>query len=113
MRTEFEEQVAFVDYLELLRNQGKIQLYTALPNNTFTKSWKQKRKQTAEGVKPGFPDLAIVTNSNFVLIEMKKEKGGKLSPYQKQWIEALTNVGIKAYVARGFDEAKACLESNL
>jgi len=111
--TEFEEQAAFVEYLSLLEHQGKIQTYTALPNNLYTKSWKQKTKQKKEGLRPGFPDLCIVTNKQVVFIEMKRKKGGTLSAYQKEWIASFNNIGIRAKVCKGFDEAKAFIDEIL
>lgn len=111
--TEFEEQASFVEYLQFLYEQGKVRAYTALPNNLYTKSWKQKVKQKKEGLRPGFPDLCIITRNDLIFIEMKRTKGGILSNYQKDWQKALKAVGIKTFVAYGFDEAKEYLEEQI
>lgn len=113
MLTEFEEQALFVEYLELLQAQGKIVIFSAVPNNTFTKSWKQKRKQTKEGVRPGVPDLIIVTTTEVIFMEFKRTKGGVLSIYQKEWIKALPHKQTEAVVVKGFEEAKQYIERRI
>lgn len=106
---EIHEQMAFVDCLELLKTQGKILLYTALPNNTFTKSWKQRMKHNREGVRRGFPDLVVVTPDRVIFIEMKRVKGGTIQPEQKEWNKALKGKTTEAYICRGADEAMKIL----
>lgn len=102
---EIDEQITFVDYLELLKSQGKILLYTALPNNTFTKSWKQRVKHNREGVRRGFPDLVVVTPDRVIFIEMKRVKGGTIKPEQKEWNAVLGGKKTEAYICRGAAEA--------
>lgn len=109
---EIHEQMAFVDYLELLKAQGKILLYTALPNNTYTTSWKQRVKHNREGVRRGFPDVVILTahTKKILFVEMKRVKGGTVKPEQKEWIEGLNACGGVARVCRGFEEAKEFID---
>ena len=38
-------------------------------------------------------------------IELKKDQGGRVSPSQKEWQQALEMRGYKATVAKGYDEA--------
>lgn len=111
--TELQEQSMVVQYLEILKNQGKILAYCGLPNNLWTKSWSQKRKQTLEGVKKGFPDMVIVTPTKVLFLEMKRIKGGVLSPEQKEWIKILPDKTTSSSVAKGFDEAKIIIDSLL
>lgn len=106
--TEYEEQVAFVQWLEL---QGYY--FTAIPNSTYTKSWNQKRRNTAMGLRPGFPDMVIIARGRFMCVEMKRVKGGVTSVEQKMWILALRAVGIPVKVCRGCDEAIAFVEHTL
>ena len=108
--TELQEQTMVVQYLELLKQQGKIIAYCGLPNNTWTKSWSQKRKQTLEGVKKGFPDLVIVTQDNVLFLEMKRVKGGVVSPEQKEWIGILKDKETLTAIAKGFDEARKIID---
>jgi hypothetical protein len=104
--TEEQEQTAVVQYLELLKDQGKVLLFSAVPNNTYTRSWNQKRKQYAEGVRKGVPDLIIVTPSKVLFLEMKRERGGYPRPEQREWLEALNGKEVVSTWAGGFDEAK-------
>jgi hypothetical protein len=106
--TEEVEQRQVVQYLELRGCK-----YTAIPNSTYTKSWKQKVKNRDAGLRAGFPDLAIIANGSFFCIEMKRTKGGTLTPEQKSWHQALNDAGVPAYVCRGFDEAKTVIDRHL
>ena len=46
-------------------------------------------------------------------IELKKDKGGRVSTSQKEWLKSLEMRGFKATVAKGFDEAVKLLEEYL
>jgi len=106
-RPEYWEQVEFTLYLEQLKKKGVIKVFSAVPNNTWTTSWKQKTKQKAEGVRSGVPDMIIVTHTDVIFVEMKRKNGGIVSESQKEWIEALELTGkVKVKVAHGCDEAK-------
>lgn len=104
--TEDVEQMAFVHWLLL-----KGYTFTAIPNSTYTKSWKQKVHNRDMGLRAGFPDLVIVAEGKFMCVEMKRTIGGTLSPAQKIWIEALKNAGIPVTVAKGAEEAIAFVQS--
>lgn len=105
---EFDEQCVFVQWLELKHIR-----FTAIPNDTYTKSWKQKAKKKAEGVRAGFPDLVVVISpeqsidglGKFLAIEMKRVKGGVVSESQKEWIQALGEADVIAHICKGADEA--------
>ena len=104
---ETDEQQAVVQYLEL-----KGLKFSSIPNSTYTKSWKQKAKNKAEGLRAGLPDLLIVLPNLLLFIEMKRTKGGVVSPVQKEWIEALNKIdGVKAIVCKGADEAIENIET--
>lgn len=98
---EEHEQEALVGWLEL-----KGYKFTAIPNSTFTRSWKQKAKNHRTGLRPGFPDLAVIKNSRLYLIELKRRRGGTVSKEQKEWIKALQLCeGVTAVVCKGSQEA--------
>lgn len=109
--TEYDEQVALIDWLELLGLR-----FSAVPNSTYTTSWNQKRRNHSMGVRAGVPDLFVLIPPNrskdnrghLVWIELKRVKGGVVSPEQKEWIESLNKVGgsVEAAVAKGSTEAK-------
>lgn len=111
--SEHEESVALAQYLEILLNQGKIAEFSHTAQETYTKSWYQKRKNVAEGVRSGVPDYIIVTHTDVLFIEMKRIKGGQLSEHQKRWIEAISNAGCKAFVCKGFLEAKEVIDGEI
>ena len=64
------------------------------------------------GMLSGMPDLVILSKPP-VFVEMKRKKGGVLSPAQKEvhkWIKAC---GYTVLVCRGFDDARAQLKKYL
>lgn len=103
---EDEEQAVVVEYLDRLKFPR-----FRVPNETFTRSWKQKMKNKRLGVSAGAPDLfAIITTPNgseLVAIEMKRQKGARptTSASQKKWQKDLRNAGIRAEICFGADEA--------
>lgn len=98
---EHDECVTFVAWLK--SRQLK---FAHIPNETFTKSWKQKRKNKEEGVSSGLPDYIIITPRGLLFIEMKRKKGGVISPTQREWINALNEInGVQAQVCRGHEDA--------
>ncbi|MCX6785942.1 MAG: VRR-NUC domain-containing protein [Candidatus Komeilibacteria bacterium] len=109
IRSEDDEQKALVEYLELRHLK-----FTAIPNSTFTRSWAVKMRNKALGLRPGLPDLIVISPANRLLfIEMKRVKGGVVSEFQKSWIEALGSCpGIKAVVCKGADEAIKFIKEN-
>jgi hypothetical protein len=58
----------------------------------------------AEGVASGVPDLFVPAWRLWV--EMKRTKGGSLSPEQKDWIKYLESVGFCCIVGKGAEDAK-------
>ena len=107
---EYYDQIALVDFLELKKLK-----FTAIPNSTYTKSIKQKMKNTAQGLRAGFPDLIILLPNKMLCLELKREFGGVLNENQKEWIDALNALGgnIEAIVCKGYEEAKNAVESHL
>ena len=70
----------------------------------------------AEGVKAGVPDLFLpVARGPYhgLFIEMKRQKGGKVSDAQKEWIAALIDQGYLAVVCYGWKDAAELIEDYL
>ena len=70
----------------------------------------------AEGVKAGVPDLFLpVARGPYhgLFIEMKRQKGGKVSDAQKAWISALIDQGYLAVVCYGWKDAAELIEDYL
>ena len=69
------------------------------------------KKMKREGVKPGVPDIFILSPKGGyfgLIIEMKAPKPYKsqVSADQKKWLARLQLVGFKTVVCRGHEEAK-------
>jgi hypothetical protein len=62
------------------------------------------RQLKCEGVSAGVPDLFIP--AWHLWSEMKRIKGGRLSPEQKDWIEYLESVGYRVIVGFGALDAQ-------
>ena len=110
------EQANFVDWLEL---QG-LKL-SAIPNSTYTTSWNQKRKNYRQGLRAGLPDMIVLIapeqskdgEGYCLFIELKRLKGGKVSPEQQEWLDALNQTPVHAYLAQGCDAAIKIVEHYL
>ena len=96
--TEHQEQVIVCQWLDIRHRR-----YFAIPNAGKRKPW-QAQWLKSEGMKAGVPDLVIIGNP-MIALEMKRERGGKLSDEQIEWHSVLRNVGWTVIVARGATEA--------
>lgn len=105
--TEEQEQIWFVKWLE-----AKQLMFTAVPHSTWTPSFQAMRKNTRMGVRKGFPDLLIlVPEKGIVCVELKRQKGGKVSSEQKEWIKEINKIPCaEARVCYGATEAIAFIE---
>jgi len=110
--SEYQTQCLVVEYLDILKNQGKIVMYTSIPNSTWTPSWGQKVKNKKAGLNPGFPDLIILTKKKAICIEMKVGKNN-LTKEQDAWHVALNRVGIETWTCWGYEAAKETIDSEL
>ena len=73
----------------------------------------EAKRMKATGYKRGFPDVFVYEprgSFHGLAIELKKDKGGRVSTSQKEWVEALKIRGYKSVVAKGYDEAVNVLE---
>lgn len=108
---EHDEQVALFQWIALERNIPELGLLFAIPNGGKRHIFTAK-KLKAEGVKPGVPDLFLpVARGGYhgLFLEMKREKGGRLSQHQKEWGEALTAQGYVVVSCPGWDAARHVL----
>jgi len=68
----------------------------------------EAKRLKAAGYKKGFPDVFVYEPRGAfhgLAIELKKEKGGRVSQYQKEWKRALEERGFHATIAKGLDNA--------
>lgn len=63
--------------------------------------WRRYHTYRSERSSSGFPDEVLVRD-RVVYLELKTERG-KLSATQRDWLNALINAGVEAYIARPRD----------
>lgn len=115
---EKQEQINFVDFCKS-RNITVISTQNGfkMPKNTF--NWAAySNSLKRQGLAAGFPDLIVLARNKsqtheVLFIEMKRVKGGRISPEQKEWIQRLDNDGYCVGVAKGCDSAVMILEKYL
>lgn len=103
--TEDAEQILLATWLD----KQKIK-YFAIPNGGYSLNLFQALKLKRMGLKSGVPDLCIPLASGIyhgLYIELKRQKGGKVSESQKEWIGYLSESGYFVSVCNGFEAAKA------
>ena len=110
VHTEYEDCIALADYLRFRHLR-----FTHIANENGMKMpigvYMKRRKM---GLSPGVPDFMIIIKGHLLFIEMKREKGGVVSDFQKDWIEDLNKVeNITARVCKGFNEARLLVDSFL
>ena len=114
--TEDQEQATVVDWAN--RTSGidpRRGLLLHVPNGG-ARSPATGARMRRLGVRPGVPDLLLpvaVLPYHALWIEMKRRRGGSLSPEQRAWIGALRYEGCAVVVARGADEAIEAIEMYL
>jgi hypothetical protein len=100
--SESYEQRRLIAWLELHRVPHDA--YTAIPHGG-RRDPKTAALLKLEGVRPGAPDILFYTSPPIAL-EMKKAKGGRVSPAQKAVHERLRRAGWAVLVCHGAEEAK-------
>ena len=106
--TEAEEQIALFQWAEFAKAQyPELALLFHVPNGGSRHQIEAARLK-AQGVKPGVPDIFLpVPRGGYhgLFIELKRQKGGRLSNNQKIWLTALGGMGYAVYVCFGCEEA--------
>lgn len=114
--TEDEEQAAVFEWADLSAGRWpELRLLFHVPNGGLRNKVTAARMKML-GVKAGVPDLFLpVARGEWygLFIEMKRRKGGKLSPLQVDWMEALGRQGYKTVVCFGADAAITAIEDYL
>lgn len=115
---EKQEQIEFVDFCKS-RNITVISTQNGfkMPKNAF--NWAAYSNSLKRmGLSKGFPDLIVLARNKsqtheVLFIEMKRQKGGRVSPEQKEWIQKLDNNGYCVGIAKGFESAVKILDKYL
>ena len=106
--TEEQEQAAVMEWRELMQYQfPDLEDLIHIPNGGLRSKSEAVRFKRL-GVRPGVSDLFLpspVGKYHGLWIEMKRKKGGRLEPEQKDWIERMNRKGYLALVAHGAEEA--------
>jgi hypothetical protein len=104
MPTEHQEQVKLVGYM---RRKGWT--FCAIPNGGSRSSAIEGARLRASGLQRGFPDLLLFWPVQ-AAIELKRQKGGRVSDEQRAWLDTLEGCGWKVQVCKGADAAIEWLE---
>ena len=83
-----------------------------IPNEAGTRTIRDTMRLKKLGVKAGVPDLFLPVARwgwHGLFIEMKRQKGGRVSEAQQEWRNSLVDQGYLVRVCNGFDEAKKSL----
>ena len=110
--TEHEEQKNLFTWFRM-RHTGM--LMYAIPNGGARSSITGARLRD-EGVLAGVPDIFLLCPSggkHGLYIEMKRQKGGRVSPAQKAVMQALRMQGYEVAVCHGWQEARDYIEQYL
>jgi hypothetical protein len=113
--SETKEQIALAGFLDQIRYNGRKLQWAAIPNGG------KRDKRTAAilkkmGVQSGLSDILIFDSPpNYPLmkgaaLELKKLKGGKVSPEQIEWLDYFNSNSWVAGVANGLNEALKLLK---
>ena len=96
-------------------NDPRYDLLFAIPNGG-QRHIAVASKLKLEGVKPGVPDLFLaypVFPKHGLFIEMKRQKGGRLTLNQENWFKKLKDQGYACEQANGYEEAKIIMKAYL
>ena len=106
--TESQEQQALFQWARLQEKAfPELSLLVHVPNGGL-RNLPEAVRFKSEGVRKGFPDLLLpVARGTYhsLAIELKRIKGGKLSPEQRDWIIALNTQGYRVAVCYGWEDA--------
>lgn len=110
--SEYSEQVAIFKRAHLYaRRYPELRFLNGSLNGVrLTIGQAVKCKKT--GMRDGYPDINLpVVRGGYsgLYIELKRIKGGKISPEQKEWAEFLTSQGYMHRFCKGCDEAWAVI----
>lgn len=105
--TEQQEAETLASYLKL-----KGYDHTHIPNETGGSPEAHRRaiRMMRAGVSKGFPDYLVFKDGKRFAIELKRVKGSRTSPEQKEWLKTLAAYGFEAAVCHGAKEAIDFLE---
>ena len=107
--TESAEQIALFEWAAYQAHVfPELELLHHIPNGG-QRNARTAARLKAEGVKPGIPDIFLPVARGMwhgLYIELKRQRGGKLSDAQFEWLERLRVEGYYAVRCNGAEEAQ-------
>lgn len=107
--SEYQQQANIFEFAKLMSKQyPELEMLVGSMNGvrlTIGQAVKAKKA----GMKRGYPDIRLDVARGIyhgLRIELKRRRGGVVSPEQKTWLKSLLREGYLAVVCRGEDEAK-------
>lgn len=111
--SEYSITCRVASYLAEMQGLGQIDKFTHVSNETYTKYKSVKLKNKRMGVNKGVPDMIIVGKGRVLFLELKKEKGGRVSVEQQEWVDSINYTswsGVAARIENGYDNAIAAID---
>jgi hypothetical protein len=109
--SEHQEQVTLMHWWAVYPRKGDAVLF-AIPNGG-ARNPRTGAMLKNEGVMPGIPDLCLIHAGKAFFIELKKQRGGRLSTSQIAAHKRLSKAGCITAVCYGWHEAQAFIENIL
>jgi len=106
--TEAQEQITLMNWAAMQSGKyPELKLLYHVPNGG-SRNKAEAGRLRAEGVKAGVPDLCLpVARGGYhgLYIELKRQRGGRASDLQVEWIEALMKQGYFVAICCGWELA--------
>lgn len=106
--TEDAEQMALFRWAELQAGRWpELKMLFHIPNGG-SRGKAEAGRFRAMGVKSGVPDLFLpVARGPYhgLFVEMKRTRGGRVSPEQREWIQELIMQGYAVVICHGWEDA--------
>lgn len=106
--TEAQEQMTLFSWAAMQSGKyPELNLLYHVPNGGSRHKAEAGRLR-AEGVKAGVPNLCLpVARGQYhgLYIELKRQRGGRTSDHQSEWLDALSAQGYKAALCYGWEQA--------
>lgn len=106
--TEAQEQITLMNWAALQSGKyPELKLLYHVPNGG-SRNKAEAGRLRAEGVKAGVPDLCLpVARGEYhgLYIELKRQRGGRASRNQVEWLDALSRQGYKVALCYGWEAA--------
>ena len=107
--TEAQEQAALFEWAERAKGRYPALRWMFHIPNGGSRNPIEARHLKEQGVRRGVPDILLPHPNPIykgLFIELKRQKGGRTSEEQREWIAELNRAGYRAVVCKGWEEAR-------